>query len=162
MRFGISAKLFLAILVSCIVVAVAMGAAVRITLQTGFQSYIEQREEQRASAITDVLAELYRENGNWRFLREQPRRWWQILRSAPDNETREGQRERQEGYTPPPPFYLTDAAGAVVAGVPSESGNHDETPRFAIAVEGDTVGWLVRQPRARGPNALDERFLREQ
>lgn len=162
MRFGISAKLFLAILVSCIVVAFAMGAAVRITLQTGFQSYVEQREEQRAGALTDVLAELYRENGNWQFLREQPRRWWRILRSTPGTEARDGRPEPQEGYTPPPPFYLTDAGGDVVSGVPSDTGNHDTTPRFAIEVDGNTVGWLVRQPRARQPNALDERFLGEQ
>src|SRR5690606_10184363 len=131
MRFGITAKLFLAILATCLVVAVAMGVAMRYTLQTGFRSYVEQREQQRATALALVLSELYSEGNGWDFLREQPRRWWRILRSAPDR-VRGG--ERREGYTPPPPFYLVDEEGQLVAGAPAESGDHNATPRYPVEV----------------------------
>lgn len=160
MRFGITAKLFLAILATCIIVAIAMGVAVRHTLQTGFQQYVEQREAQRAAALAQVLSELYGEGQGWDFLRENPRRWWRILRSAPVPGTGP---ERQPGYTPPLPFYLIDANGDVVAGGPAASGDHGSTPRYPVEANGVTVGWLVTQPRTdRRPDSLDERFLAEQ
>src|SRR5690606_30056806 len=66
------------------------------------------------------------------------------------------------GYSPLPPFYLVDAANNLVAGVPAQGGDHEATPRYPIEVDGNVVGWLVKQPRGRSSNALDERFLAQQ
>lgn len=83
MRVGITSKLFLAILATCIVVAIAMGVAVRISFEWGFDSYVQEREARRAEALVDVLGDLYRESGSWDALSRQPRRWQQLLRVMP-------------------------------------------------------------------------------
>src|SRR5690606_24532918 len=85
MRFGITSKLFLAILASCIAVAIAMGIAVRISFEHGFEQYVQERDARRAAVIGEVLADIHREAGNWDLLRENPRAWWRVLRSAPDD-----------------------------------------------------------------------------
>src|SRR5690606_29980027 len=113
-RFGITAKLFLAVLTTCIVVTVAMGVAVRISFQVGFEDYVLERETRRAAILSEALGDLYRETGDWRLLRDQPRRWWRILRSAPSNQHSNAPDDQpRDGYSPPPPFYLVDAAGAI-------------------------------------------------
>ena len=173
MRFGITSKLFLAILATCIAVAIAMGIAVRWSFESGFESYVREREERRADMLSDVLADIYQESGDWRALRAEPRRWARILRSMPDPNAvppgphtgpgpgpgpRPGPPPR---YTPPPPFYLVDTDGTLVAGEPL--GRQDAaSPRYPVDVGGQTVGWLVVQPRGQAPNALDERFLAQQ
>lgn len=165
MRFGITSKLFFAILASCIAVAIAMGIAVRISFEHGFQEYVQERDARRAAVIGEVLADIHREAGSWEPLRENPRAWWRILRSAPDDRNGagpQGSRQQNEGYTPAPPFYLVDASERLVAGNPAGSAGLELTPRYPIDVDGKTVGWLVKQPRGQAPNALDERFLAQQ
>ncbi|GAA5232116.1 sensor histidine kinase efflux regulator BaeS [Verticiella sediminum] len=175
MRFGIASKLFLAILATCIVVAIAMGVAVRASFESGFDSYVREREARRVEALSGVLADYYQETGSWHGLREQPRRWWRMLRSMPDPNAgpqhAEARPEHGPGKPPapppparfvPPPYYLVDVDGTPVAGVPDELDLSQDTPRFAIEVDGRTVGWLVTIPRGQGPSALDERFLAEQ
>lgn len=171
MRFGITSKLFLAILATCIAVAIAMGIAVRWSFESGFESYVREREERRAAMLSDVLADIYQESGDWRTLRAEPRRWSRILRSMPDlnalppgppGEHGQGPRASPPPrYTPPPPFYLVDVDGTLVAGEPLGR-QDDNAPRYPVDVGDRTVGWLVVQPRGQAPNALDERFLAQQ
>lgn len=172
MRFGITSKLFLAILATCIAVAIAMGAAVRWSFESGFESYVREREERRADMLSDVLADIYQESGDWRALRSEPRRWSRILRAMPDpNAPAPGPRAGpgpgpgpRPGPPPrysPPPFYLVDIDGTLVAGEPIGR-QEDATTRYPVDVNGQTVGYLVVQPRGQAPNALDERFLAQQ
>src|SRR5690606_16249378 len=156
MRFGITSKLFLAILASCIAVAIAMGIAVRISFESGFEQYVQERDARRAAVLGEVLGEAYREAGGWDVLRDSPRTWWRILRSAPDERDRDGSaqrgpRQQNEGYSPAPPFYLVDADDKLVAGNPAGSGRTEPTPRYAIELDGNVVGWLVKQPRGQAP-----------
>lgn len=171
MRFGITFKLFLAILASCIAVAIAMGIAVRVSFEKGFEYYVHERDHRRAEILGDILGELYRESGNWDILRQQPRVWWRLLRSLPDErQDISGAAGRDSGPPHPhnysrqlPPFYLTDANGTVVAGGPPDGQRAGEPsePRYPIRVDGQTIGWLIKHPR--GPsNGLDERFLAQQ
>lgn len=175
MRFGITSKLFLAILASCIAVAIAMGIAVRISFELGFEDYVQARDLRRADILEEVLGDIYRESGNWDTLRAHPRTWWRALRSMPDERgTRDdgdGRHKPASGpaspqptasHAPLPPFYLVDAAGKLVAGTSAEGGDNPGTPRYPIEVDGKVVGWLVKQPRDKAPNALDERFLSQQ
>ncbi len=165
-RFGITARLFLAILLTSLAVALAMAMAVRFSFHTGFTQYLEERDTQRASLLTSTLTELYRDQGGWGFLRDEPRLWWRIVRTATAIEGR-GRGERDEPvYAQPPPFSLLDAQGSLIAG--PRSGNHHghsdnhEGPRYAVEVDGTTVGWLVRQPMPQAPDALDQRFASQQ
>ncbi|MBS1205059.1 MAG: histidine kinase [Proteobacteria bacterium] len=80
-RPGITAKLFLAILTTCIVLLVIMHWAVRISFERGFIDYIKRGNEQRLQLLSDTLAEQYAQHGDWQFLRNNDRMIFQILRS---------------------------------------------------------------------------------
>ena len=52
MRIGIGFKLFAAVLVASIVMAVAMGIANRVSFQRGFLGYLNELESRRMSVLT--------------------------------------------------------------------------------------------------------------
>lgn len=80
-RPGITGKLFLAIFATCIVLLITMHWAVRISFERGFIDYIKHGNEQRLQMLGDALGEQYAQHGNWRFLRNNDRFVFQILRS---------------------------------------------------------------------------------
>lgn len=80
-RPGITGKLFLAIFATCIVLLISMHWAVRISFERGFIDYIKHGNEQRLQMLGDALGEQYSLHGNWRFLRNNDRFVFQILRS---------------------------------------------------------------------------------
>lgn len=80
-RPGITGKLFLAIFATCIVLLISMHWAVRISFERGFIDYIKHGNEQRLQMLSDALSEQYAQHGNWRFLRNNDRFVFQILRS---------------------------------------------------------------------------------
>ncbi len=80
-RPGITAKLFLAILTTCIMLLIIMHWAVRISFERGFIDYIKRSNEQRLQLLSDTLAEQYAQHGDWQFLRNNDRMIFQILRS---------------------------------------------------------------------------------
>ena len=159
---GITSKLFLAILATCIVVALAMGAAMRYSFHASFTNYLHERDQRRAEILTDTLAEVYRELGSWDPLRTEPRLWWRILRAAPGT----GPGRTDDGFSPSTPFFLVDRDGRAVAGAGVRNTLtapvHRHLDRTPIQVDGATVGWLVRQPLGLPPDALDERFATQQ
>ena len=53
---GITAKLFLAILASCVLVAMAMGLASRLTFNRGFLGYLNDQGVERMDALLPALA----------------------------------------------------------------------------------------------------------
>ena len=86
MKFGITAKLFIAILVTNLVTALAVGIAVRETFNVGFRDYLGQREARRLERLGNLLASEYRERGSWEFLRDNPFSWNAINRLARDSD----------------------------------------------------------------------------
>lgn len=58
-----------------------MHWAVRISFERGFIDYIKHGNEQRLQLLSDALGEQYAQHGNWRFLRNNDRFVFQILRS---------------------------------------------------------------------------------
>ena len=91
MKFGITAKLFIAILATNVVTALAVGLALRETFTHGFRDYLGQREERRLERLADSLARAYEERGSWEFLRGDDALW-----AAFDRPPRDG------GFGPPP------------------------------------------------------------
>jgi hypothetical protein len=57
----------------------ALGGAV--SFERGFIDYIKHGNEQRLQGLSDALSEQYAQHGNWRFLRNNDRFIFQILRS---------------------------------------------------------------------------------
>ncbi len=170
-RFGVTSKLFLAILATCIVVTIAMGMAVRFSFERGFEHYMDQRETRRAEAITAILADYYREAGNWDELRHQPRRWWRLLRSIPDASP-PGDRPPPMPFVPPPYALLDEHGRVIVSAYPGggmSDGPRDRAPddrrdsqRYPVEVDGRTVAWLSTPARGAAPNVIDERFATQQ
>ena len=56
-RPGITGKLFIAILATCIVLLISMHWAVRISFERGFIDYIKRGNEQRLTMLGDALSE---------------------------------------------------------------------------------------------------------
>src|SRR5660397_229872 len=80
MRLGITAKLFLAILLTCVIASLAMLGAMRYSFQRGFLGYLNEQEAQRVESVLPKLAEAYRQNGSWAFVRQKPRLWFSLIR----------------------------------------------------------------------------------
>ena len=93
MRFTIKYKLFLTLLLATVVVVAAMVFLIKWSFERGFLEYVNKIEQEVHKNLVTNLADAYRENGSWEFLRENPRQWWKITRSSmPIPETIEGQK----------------------------------------------------------------------
>jgi two-component system sensor histidine kinase BaeS len=80
-RPGITGKLFIAILTTCIVLLISMHWAVRISFERGFIDYIKRGNEQRLTMLGDALSEQYAQHGSWTFLRNNDRFIFQLLKT---------------------------------------------------------------------------------
>jgi two-component system sensor histidine kinase BaeS len=186
MRFwrpGITAKLFLAILTTCILLLFATHWAVRISFEHDFMNYIKRGNDLRLQMLTDTLAEQYTQHGDWQFLRHNDRMIFQILRSFDrENEHDDGRpgpggpdRERgpgpQEDAGPPdrpdmPPhgwrtrFWVLDQQKRVLVG-PHSPVPVDGTQR-QIKVNNATVGWVIASPVKKLTRNTDINFDRQQ
>lgn len=166
MRFSISFKLFLAIVGSCIVIALAMGVAVRISFERGFVSYIQEREQQRLAVLAEILEADYVREGGWTFLQGDEKRWRRLLRASQREDARDENHAKgahpDHDRAPPPRTALLDEQGALVVGrgLPQ---SHD-AQRYALRVGDRTVGWLMTVlPPERGvSDGVDQRFQERQ
>ncbi|MBJ3816473.1 two-component system sensor histidine kinase BaeS [Shimwellia pseudoproteus] len=156
-RPGITGKLFLAILTTCIVVLILMHWAVRISFERGFIDYIKHGNEQRLNLLSDTLGEQYAQRGNWRFLRHNDHYMFQLLRSFdrdPDNDINmppHGWRTQ---------FWVTDAGEKMLVGPPPPIPR--DGMRRAIRVNNEIVGWVIASPVERLTRSTDINFDRQQ
>lgn len=151
---GITSKLFLAILLTCIVVAVAVSAAGRYSFSQGFLGYLNEQESQRVESLRPVLARAYQENGSWEFLRERPRAWFGLIRPPglpPPPDASGGAPPASRGGNLPESeltglnlrLALLDAQKRHVIGNPRLSQAAQLKP---IEVDGAAVGWIAMVP----------------
>ncbi|MFU0882103.1 two-component system sensor histidine kinase BaeS [Kluyvera cryocrescens] len=167
-RPGISGKLFIAILATCIVLLISMHWAVRISFERGFIDYIKRGNEQRLQLLSDALAEQYEQHGNWRFLRNNDRFIFQILRSFEHDNNEDKQPPGPPGPPGPgmPPhgwrtqFWVVDQNARVLVG-PREAVPHDGNRR-GIIVNGMEVGAVVASPVERLTRNTDINFDKQQ
>lgn len=82
MKLGIKAKLFLAISTSCIAIAVAMGAAVRVSFESGFLNYLGTRNADSVTQLTKDLEGAYAQHGSWAFLTNNRTAWLNFVADA--------------------------------------------------------------------------------
>nr|WP_294866574.1 ATP-binding protein [uncultured Pseudogulbenkiania sp.] len=158
MKLGITSKLFFAILFCCVVVAIAIGAASRLSFKQGFLDYVSQRDAQRLETLKTSLVDAYREEGSWTFLVGNERLWRRLVRTEVHPEGPRGRHEPlpHPGFRLPlPPLTLLDSGGRVVIGAPSWP---PDATRTALQLDGRTIGWLVSVPVSRLTNAADLRF----
>ena len=189
MRIGITAKLFGAILITNIVMAVAFASAIHFGITHAFRDYIRDREQRRLGAFAQVLSAAYAEHGDWRFLREDEDRWNALSRQvgpffgSPDGRGRVGPSDRDgrpppkvgappppregepgKGMRPPVEGHALHGVTLVDAGRRPVAGRPvpGREPAFTqpVVVDGSTVGWLQRpMPAIPGPEAQFEEQL---
>jgi two-component system sensor histidine kinase BaeS len=172
MKLGITSKLFLAILATCIVVAVAMSVAVRISFQWGFLGYVNELERQRLANLSTVLADGYGDQGNWHFLQGNEAEWRRLFGSVERALRRPADPDAWQRRPPPAealrrePMRLVsgrlsvlDADRRVVVGNPEPPADAVERP---ILVNGRTVGYLVAGRLRRLTSAADLEFQEQQ
>ena len=159
-RPGIAGKLFLAIFATCIVLLISMHWAVRISFERGFIDYIKHGNEQRLQLFSDALGEQYAQHGNWRFLRNNDRFVFQILRSFEHDNS-----EDKPGPGMPPhgwrtQFWVVDQNNKVLVG-PRAPIPPDGTRR-PILVNGAEVGAVIASPVERLTRNTDINFDKQQ
>ena len=160
-RPNITAKLFLAIFATCILLLITMHWAVRLSFEHGFIDYIKRGNEQRLQLLSEALSEQYESHGSWRFLRGNDRFIFQILRTL-EHDTPD------DGKGPPqmPPhgwrtqFWVVDQTARVLVG-PRAPVPPDGTRR-GIMVNGMEVGAVIASPVERLTRNTDINFDRQQ
>lgn len=143
MKAGITLKLFLAILAAASVAAAAMAFATRWSFQSGFLGYLSQVESQRLDALSGTLADEYRRNGGWDFVRGDYSRLRELVATSAQITQR---------------FTLLDAKRTLVVGNPESSGAAERP----VVVDDRIVGWIARAPLRRLSTAAEEAFQQEQ
>lgn len=188
---GITAKLFLAILASSVLVAVAMGLASRLTFNRGFLGYLNDQGVERMDALLPVLAATWQQQGGWHCFKDNPRQWFRLLRpggpgriSSTDADCeRADDRERPPSPPPaaataaarppaPPESDLTgvnlrlallDEQRGFIAGNPQIGTRVGEGALLRpVQVDGRTVGWVALVPFQNVSTAAAQRFAEQQ
>lgn len=150
----------MAIFATCIVLLITMHWAVRVSFERGFIDYIKHGNEQRLQGLSDALGEQYSLHGNWRFLRNNDRFIFQILRSLEhdNDDDRPGPGMPPHGWRTQ--FWVIDQEMRVLVG-PRSPVPPDGTKR-AITSNGATVGWVIASPVERLTRNTDINFDRQQ
>ncbi|ROR07706.1 two-component system sensor histidine kinase BaeS [Erwinia sp. JUb26] len=158
LRIGITAKLFAAILSTCMLVLITMHWGVRLSFEHGFIDYIKRGNEQRISMLSDALADQYEQHGSWTFLRNNNRLVFNILRSLDQNPESSNQLPPHGWRTQ---FWIIDQNFSVMMGprgpVPPEG-----TRRAITTSNNKVVGWVVGSPSERLTRVADINFDRQQ
>ncbi|TCV91921.1 envelope stress sensor histidine kinase BaeS [Biostraticola tofi] len=157
MKFGITGKLFLALLATCMLVIIIMHWGVRLSFERGFIDYIKRSNNQRIVLLANALSEQYGQHGDWAFLRNNERFVFQVLRSFEQN--------ADEGKNLPPhgwrtQIWVVDADYQRLVG--PQSSLPKEGPRRAILSAGNTVGWVISTPVERLTRNADINFDSQQ
>ncbi|HTE15273.1 MAG TPA: ATP-binding protein [Burkholderiales bacterium] len=165
MKFGISSKLFIAVLATAMFVALAMGGAAHLSLTHGFLGYLNEQGVQRLIQVLPGVTAGYRANGSWEFLRQRPDLWYRLLRPVPGEDTPWNEMQEARAYT------VSDLTGAIrrftlydverrrVAGF---IGPTKDAVERRIIVDDRTVGWLAMAPFQNVTTGGAQRFAQGQ
>ncbi|WPL11700.1 MULTISPECIES: ATP-binding protein [Thiorhodovibrio] len=82
MRIGLTGKLLLVLGLTSTLSVVGMGLAARWSFKHGFLDYLGQQELKRISPIGDALLQVYREQGSWDFIADNPHDWPRFIDDA--------------------------------------------------------------------------------
>ena len=92
MKLSISTKLFIAVLASVLFVILSMGVANGWSFGKGFLDYLNEQALLRMTPVLPRLAGAYEREGSWEFLRNQPDRWFELMRPEPGEDLSNQQR----------------------------------------------------------------------
>lgn len=187
MRMTIATRIFLSLTALSVLLLVLNAVVSRWNFNQSFLDYVAEQETERLSEAATVFAEIYRSEGSFDSLADDPRRFHDILQrrggsrqpvdrpqgvrpnSRPPRERRgphpAGRPPRKgpagaPGRSGPPggEVSLVDATGTLVLGPqPAESAR-----RIIISIDGVAVGELAARPLRQLTNPEDRAFSRDQ
>ncbi|OLF53425.1 sensor histidine kinase efflux regulator BaeS [Pseudomonas chlororaphis] len=162
MKLSISTKLFAAVLASVLFVILSMGLATGWSFGRGFLGYINEQALLRMEPVLPRLAQAYAHEGNWEFIRDNPRRWFDIMRPEPEEQSDQHKLKLPMTSDLTGALFriaLLDREKRLVIGYPAIG---DDALLRPIEVAGDTVGWLAVSPFQSVTEAGGERFFQYQ
>jgi two-component system sensor histidine kinase BaeS len=169
---GITSKLFIAVVLTNVVTAFAVGLGVRAAFNSGFEAYVKERETQRLTRLASVLGDAYRDRQGWDFLRDNDAVWLDLNRTVrserrgggmkgppPDRNDANSAIRRGPRDPRPPRAIVLDASQHVVVGDADPAGTLDRLP---IQANGTVVGWLASPIEETAFDFVDHRFQQQQ
>lgn len=165
MRTGLTGKLFLALIASCLLVMFGTLFALHENFRHGFLDYVKRINETRVETVATAMSRFYVEKGGWDFIRKSPapnESWFLLLRAvAPVSG--EPEPSHSDKPMPPPGFrthlWLLDEHHQVLAGLDKPPADVFTRP---ITVSGKVVGWIASTPPTTITRQADVRFFDEQ
>lgn len=154
----LSTRLFLAIFATCLLLVIMMHQGVRMGFQHGFIDYIKENDQQRAELLSTALAEQYEEFGNWRFLLDNERIFFRILRNVDMQQQKRPPHGHNRGRGI---FWVYDAQDRLIFGrdVPLPN-NIIKEP--VVTANNETVGWVIAAYDDGISSQLDKQFDKQQ
>ena len=137
MSLSIRTKLFLTLLLACLLVVLGTNAFVRWSIQQGLIELADARESERIAAIAERLAAVYARDGSWDRLRADRRRWVSALvdRDPEERWPRDGpRRDAPAALAAARPGRAGQLAAALGAGASAPPGSADPAGAAADAV----------------------------
>ena len=185
MTIKLSYKIFATLILTSLLVVALMIGLIRFYVARDFTDYVNKSLLGRYSDVAVALATEYQTHRGWQVLKDNPRRWHEILRASlpqkdfdpgnrpsrpPEFENEKSGNNTQNMPSPGPSrrsqrlarkLALFDADKQQIAG--RRAGvSYDGYTLQAIAVDGQTVGWLGLHKREYLANPLAVGFLTQQ
>lgn len=184
MRLSIHSKVFLTLLLACVVVLAGSHAFVQWSFQRGLVEFADAREQERIARVVERLIDLYQREQSWRPLIEDRRFWFYALNGRRDpgrdpyferpergpHWMREidpnphawppqGALDRIRQHERPAPLdlrlMLLDAQGDILYGRQELLAG---TRRYPVEADGRRLGELVLLPGSPVPESAELRF----
>jgi two-component system sensor histidine kinase BaeS len=160
MKFGITAKLFLAILATCAAVLVTQGLAMRISFERGFFGYLNLQAGERMDEVVPRLAAAYAQHRSWDFLRKDFREWIELTLARNEDDPSPSPRLSSSGQMGAfARMGLLDPDLRRIVGNPDVS---NASIRRPVVVDGQTVGWIAMVPFEKMIEGSETNFLQRQ
>lgn len=167
-RASIRLKLFYAMLALIVVLILMMGGATRYIFNRDFLGYLNEQAQQRMEDLVPRIEAAYRANGDWDFIRNNPRVWFELMRPviAEHNGAAGNTAELDRRMIPASDltgatlrFSLLDADRKLVIGYPNLGPGARVRP---IMRDDVIVGWIAQTPFENVIGSIDLRFQQSQ
>ncbi len=168
--FGITTRLFGAILLVCLIMLGGMGLAMRVNFERGFLNYLGELEHERLAAFSDMLQEEYAQRGSWIFLQKDTKIWRKLvsrhirqdyLPSLSGQAIPTAERNRRTWQA----AQLHSTLGLVTADKTANIAGAPPGPNaiwHPVANDTSTIAWLTRDPLTGVTDNIDLRFQDQQ
>lgn len=182
-------RILLAQVIAVVLALFVVTVITRASLNRGFKEFLSNQETAVLQTLAPTLADFYESEGNWRFLRDNPRAWqriWRLSQPHPPGGRRDGPgpprgRRGNEGAGAAGPLveprflrwmmapergtlrerlFLLDENRSLIAG--AEATLEEGLALEAIELDGRVVGWIGFAPMGNELPPDARRFLEGQ